>query len=66
LNLESIAMRNPTSSRLFVAALAGLHAPVWAHDGHGLWGSHWHATDAWGFVVAIAVALAVWAIGRRK
>ena len=47
-------------------ALAWLHAPVWAHEGHGLWGSHWHATDVLGFVLAIAVALGVWAIGRRK
>jgi hypothetical protein len=66
LNLESIAMRIPTSSRLFVAALAGLHAPVWAHEGHGLWGSHWHATDVLGFAVVIALAFGAWVIGRRK
>jgi len=36
-----------------------------AHEGHGLFGPHWHATDAWGFVVAAAAgALAWWA--RRK
>jgi hypothetical protein len=39
-----------------VAALAAQ-----AHDGHGLAGSHWHATDSWGFVaVALLVALAAW------
>ncbi len=38
-----------------------LPAAVFAHDGHGLAGSHWHATDAWGFaVVAGLIALAVW------
>ena len=35
--------------------------PAFAHDGHGLFGSHWHATDALGFVaVAGLIALAVW------
>jgi hypothetical protein len=33
-----------------------------AHDGHGLTGTHWHASDAWGFVLlAVLVALAWWA-----
>ena len=32
-----------------------------AHDGHGLGGTHWHATDVLGFVVAAAlVAVAVY------
>ena len=36
-----------------------------AHDGHGLAGGHWHATDALGWVaLAAAVALGVW-ISRR-
>jgi hypothetical protein len=48
------------------AALACL--PFWsaAHEGHGLSGGHWHATDLWGFVALGAVAaLAVW-LRRRK
>jgi hypothetical protein len=33
-----------------------------AHDGHGLTGSHWHASDSWGFLaLAALVAVAVWA-----
>ena len=45
-----------------LAAVATLTAlPAFAHDGHGLWGSHWHATDVLGFVaLAGGVALAVW------
>ncbi len=32
-----------------------------AHEGHGLDGSHWHATDVGGFVaVAALIALALW------
>jgi uncharacterized membrane protein YqaE (UPF0057 family) len=34
---------------------------VFSHDGHGLTGSHWHVSDAWGFVaLAVLVAVAVW------
>lgn len=34
---------------------------VFAHDGHGLGGVHWHATDAWGFVALGAmIALGIW------
>ena len=32
-----------------------------AHEGHGLGGSHWHATDVWGFGgVGCMLALAIW------
>jgi hypothetical protein len=43
-----------------VAAAAG------AHEGHGIDGPHWHATDALGFVVVgvVAAGLAWWM--RRK
>ncbi|HEY2977017.1 MAG TPA: hypothetical protein VGJ35_03545 [Burkholderiaceae bacterium] len=43
-----------------------LPAMASAHEGHGLFGPHWHATDTLGFIVAGAVAgaLAWWA--RRK
>ena len=32
-----------------------------AHDGHGLSGSHWHVTDAWGFVaLGLGLLAAIW------
>lgn len=35
--------------------------PALAHDGHGLFGPHGHATDVLGFVgVGLLVGLAVW------
>ena len=35
--------------------------PALAHDGHGLAGSHWHVTDAWGFVaLGVGLAVAIW------
>ena len=42
-------------------------APAMAHEGHGLFGSHWHATDVLGFVgVVVAIAVALWwSSGKR-
>jgi hypothetical protein len=46
--------------------LAGLPCAAFAHDGHGLGGTHWHATDVLGFVaVALVAAAAVWWSGRK-
>lgn len=34
---------------------------IFAHDGHGLQGSHWHASDVFGFaILAAVVGLALW------
>jgi len=50
-----------TSRKPLVVAAAFSTLPALAHDGHGLFGSHWHATDALGFVaVGVLIALAVW------
>ena len=41
-------------------------ATVRAHDGHGLSGAHWHATDAVGFIAAaVAVGVYLWWRGRK-
>jgi hypothetical protein len=38
-----------------------------AHSNHGLSDSHWHATDAWGFVVlSVLVVVAIWLSRRDK
>jgi hypothetical protein len=38
-----------------------------AHDGHGLTGSHWHATDSWGFVAMLGVVVVtLWLSGGKK
>lgn len=38
-----------------------------AHPGHGqLQASHWHATDAWGWALGLAVAaVALWLMRRK-
>jgi hypothetical protein len=44
----------------FALVLALAAAQLHAHDGHGLSGGHWHATDA-ALGIALAVAgLALW------
>ena len=39
-----------------------------AHEGHGMPGAaHYHATDAWGWVIAaLLIGAACWFIGRGK
>jgi hypothetical protein len=40
---------------------------AFAHDGHGLAGTHWHATDVWGFVVVGGLAAAaIWVARKGK
>ena len=56
--------------RTLRTSLAGLLAtatalPALAHEGHGLHGPHWHATDAAIFIaLAVVVVIAFWA-GRK-
>jgi hypothetical protein len=34
---------------------------IFAHDGHSLFGSHWHASDVFGFVILVAAfGVAFW------
>jgi hypothetical protein len=52
-----------TTAKQILAPLGALlfSAAACAHEGHGLAGTHWHATDAYGFVlVAALAALAIW------
>jgi hypothetical protein len=50
------------------AACASLALPLLAaaHDGHGVTGAHWHASDAVGYVaLAVLAAAAMW-LGWKK
>jgi hypothetical protein len=38
-------------------------ASAQAHEGHGLWGGHWHASDTLGFLW-VAVVVALWLLRR--
>jgi hypothetical protein len=45
--------------------MAHLAQYTFAHEGHGLGGTHWHATDALGFVVAAALIAAAFYFGQK-
>jgi hypothetical protein len=54
--------------RPLIAAWMLIAWPLWAaaHDGHGLQGAHWHATDSVGFTALAGIAaLALW-WGKKK
>jgi uncharacterized membrane protein YkvI len=55
-------MFNRFATKLIAAsAVFTWTSSTFAHDGHGLQGSHWHASDVWGFVALGAlVVVAVW------
>ena len=47
--------------RMLAPALAWLAHTAHAHEGHGLPGAHWHATDVLGFVaLAAAIGAVIW------
>ena len=48
--------------KFLLVTLINLSATAtFAHNGHGLVGTHWHATDVLGFVAAaLVVGVAVW------
>ncbi len=49
------------SKSLMATTLASAACAAQAHEGHGLFGAHWHATDALGFVAAAGlIGLVVW------
>jgi hypothetical protein len=45
--------------------ITSLGTAAWAHGGHGLGGTHWHATDVLGFVLAGAVVLLAVYFGKK-
>ena len=58
--------QRPVKHHHLVAAATTFAATLaHAHDGHGLAGAHWHASDAWGFVViALLVGGVLWMRGK--
>ena len=57
---RSIAVILIASSAIFI------HTDnVLAHKSYGLYGSHWHPADAWGFVALSVITLVVIWLSRR-
>jgi hypothetical protein len=56
-----------TRTNLLITGLATLPGVALAHDGHGMPSAmHFHASDAWGFAMLAAVAVAVFFIAKKK
>jgi hypothetical protein len=56
-----------TVSKLLIFAAAAVPTLAMAHDGHGMPSAmHFHASDAWGFAMLAAVAVAVFLLARKK
>jgi hypothetical protein len=50
---------------LRAAAMILLATPAaWAHEGHGLAGSHWHASDVFGLLLVGGIAALVYWFSR--
>ena len=54
------ALFTPLRSAAMALTLLAAHGLALAHEGHGMQGSHWHATDVLGLVVGLAVAALTW------
>jgi len=53
-------LQNATKLTVLLALLTGADTLL-AHEGHGMTGAHWHATDLWGFVaMAVLVGVVIW------
>jgi hypothetical protein len=63
-------MHNRFLNAIFLIAVYAIStgfSTVFAHNGHGLTGSHWHSTDVMGFVaVGCLTAFAIWLSRRDK
>jgi hypothetical protein len=60
-------MKKITPKSIAILAMSAGAGAAFGHEGHLLSGTHWHATDAWGFVaLAAMVALAIWFSNRNK
>ncbi len=56
-------MRDKTVRTTMASLLLALTSSAWAHDGHGLVGTHLHPSDVFG-LLALALGLAWW-LNRR-
>jgi len=60
--LPALLRRSKPALRSAAVALSLLvsNGLALAHEGHGMEGSHWHATDMLGLVIGLAVAALTW------
>ena len=56
----------PLRSAAVALTLLAANGLALAHDGHGMDGSHWHATDLLGLLVGLGVAALTWRSGKDE
>ena len=64
MSMHPTSLQSRCLRKLATLAALAANATAWAHEGHGMEGSHWHATDIWG-LLAVAAAAALY-YHRRK
>jgi len=64
MSMHPTSLQSRCLRKLATLAALAANATAWAHDGHGMEGSHWHATDTWG-LLAIAAAAALYYHHRK-
>jgi hypothetical protein len=58
---QPINMHSFTTKIIALSALFARAGDVFAHEGHGFTGSHWHASDVAGLAaLGVLIALAIW------
>ena len=66
LRTSSLALLTPLRSAAVALTLLAANGLALAHDGHGMEGSHWHATDLLGLLVGLGVAALIWRSGKDE
>ena len=66
LRTSPFALLTPLRSAAVALTLLAAHGLALAHDGHGMDGSHWHATDLLGLLVGLGVAALAWRSGKDE
>ena len=60
MSMHPTSLQSRCLRKLATLAALAANATAWAHDGHGMEGSHWHATDLLGLLVGLGVAALTW------
>jgi hypothetical protein len=66
LRTSPLALCIPLRSAAVALTLLAANGLALAHDGHGMDGSHWHATDLLGLLVGLGVAALTWRSGKDE
>ncbi len=66
LRTPPLALYIPLRRAAVALTLLAANGLALAHEGHGMDGSHWHATDLLGLLVGLGVAALTWRSGKDE